>query len=307
MRRRILFFMISSRLFFSQWILCLALAGLSVFFFLCCSFPSSAAEDDPFAAYRSKGIIVAQASDMPPMSFVGPSGNPKGFIIDLWRKWSSETGVPVHFHLVEWAETLNAVREGKADVHGGLFYTVGKDRYLDYSTPFFLSRGVILAVGDSEVTDVRQLDRKKVGVIAKSFYDSLLREKFLTLKPYPVENMSQLIEVATKGEIEAVMGDYPTIMYQAGSMGKAKDFRVVEFIGEQQYRAAVVQGNQSLLAMIERGLERIDKEEREALFDRWIIGGHTIPRSWLVPTISISVVSLCLALLVPFIFDRFRR
>ncbi len=244
---------------------------------------------------------------MPPMSFVGPSGRPKGFIIDLWRKWSSETGVPVHFHLVEWAETLNAVREGKADVHGGLFYTAGRDRYLDYSSPFFVSRGVVLAVGDSAMTDISQLNGAKIGVIDKSFYDALLREKYPTLRPYPIENTTRLVEVAVNGEVEVVMGDYPTIMHQIGSMGKARSFKVIEFVADQHYRAAVAQGNQTLLNVIEKGLERIDEEERKVIFERWVIGGHTSSRSWLAPAIIISILSLGFALLVPFVFDRFRR
>lgn len=263
------------------------------------------AENDPFVAYR-KGIVVAQESNMPPMSFVAPSGRPKGFIIDLWRKWSSETGIPVRFHLVEWADTLKAVREGKADVHGGLFYTAGRDHYLDYSSPFFVSRGVVLAVGDLAITDVKQLSGTKVGVIEKSFYDALLREKYPALKPYPIENTTRLVEAAVNGEIKVVMGDYPTIMHQVGSMGKVKDFRVVEFVAEQQYRAAVAQGNEPLLAVIEKGLERIDEEERKDLFERWVIGGHVTSGSWLVPAIFISLLSLGLALLVPLVFDRFR-
>ncbi|WP_281761459.1 transporter substrate-binding domain-containing protein [Pseudodesulfovibrio nedwellii] len=294
-------------LFFYRWIFCSALAVVCLLAFLFCYPSSSVAEDDPFGAYRSKGIIVAQESDMPPMSFVGPSGRPKGFIIDLWRKWSSETGVPVHFHLVEWAETLNAVREGKADVHGGLFYTAGRDRYLDYSSPFFVSRGVVLVVNGSAITDISQLRGKNVGVIDKSFYDALLREKYPALKPYPIENTTRLVEAAVNGEVEVVMGDYPTVMHQIGSMGKVRFFRVIEFVSDQYYRAAVAQGNEVLLTMIEKGLERIDKEERKVLFERWVVGGHTPSRSWLASTIVISVLSLGLALLVPFVFDRFRR
>ncbi len=266
----------------------------------------SNASDELFAPYRENGIIVAQEAGMAPMSFKEVNGAAKGYVVDLWRKWSAETGIPVHFYLVDWADTLTAVRDGKADVHGGLFYTEERDKFLDYSLPFFPSKGGLFVKNGSSITDFSQLDGKPVGVIEKSFYDNYMQDAFPAMKPARIKTAAQLVEVAASGEVEAFLADYPTLMYQIGSMGKAKDFRVVQFVSEQEFRAAVAEGNDEILAVVEKGLTLIDQSERNILLDRWIIGEEKEKNSWLLPVIWISVFSLLIAVLVPFITSKFR-
>lgn len=266
----------------------------------------ASADDKLFDPYRQMGIVVAQESDMPPMSFLEVNGQPKGYLIDLWRKWSAETGVPVRFHLVDWADTLTAVRDGKADVHGGLFFTDERDAYLDYSSSFFPSKGGFFVSKDSDVKDIFDLEGKKVGVINKSFYDTYMKRVHPTFQPVRIQTTAELAEMASRGEIEAFLGDYPTIMYQIGTTGKSGAFKVVDFVTEQRFHAAVAEGNTQLLHMVEQGLALIDEDERSSIFKRWIIGEDERSMGWLLPAIFISVLSLLIALIVPFVFRRVR-
>lgn len=262
------------------------------------------AQSEIFEPYQKRGIVVAQESDMAPMSFRGPNGEPTGYIIDLWRKWSAETGVPVRFHLVDWVDTLSAVRDGQADVHGGLFYTPERDEYLDYTPAFFPSKGGLFVKVTSSASTPSDLDGRPVGVIAGSFYDNLIRRQYPLLKPVPIRTAAELVRVADKGEIDGFLADYPTLMYQIGSMGKAKDFKLVEVISEQEFRAAVVQGNDSMREMVEKGLRRIDQDERDALLNRWIIGDDVRQGDWLLPVIVICFTGLLLAIILPFFWGR---
>jgi len=238
---------------------------------------------------------------MPPMAFREVNGEPKGYIIDLWRKWSAETGVPVTFNLTNWANTLTIVKDGEADVHGGLFFTAERDKYLDYTLPFFPSKGALFVKVDSDVTSAEQLQGRPVGVIAKSFYNNLIGKQFPEMNPVPIPSSGKLVEAAANGEVDAFLADYPTLMYQIGSMGKIKEFKVVEYVSLQEFRAAVAEGDANLLAMIEEGLTLIDQDERDSIYNRWIIGETSQPREWLLPAVIFGFVGLLIAALLPVI------
>ena len=265
------------------------------------------AADDPFAPYRQRGIVVAQEADMAPMSFKGLNGEPKGYVIDLWRKWSAETGVPVHFHLMDWADTLTAVRDGKADVHGGLFFTVERDGYLDYTTAFFPSRGGLFVTDDSAVAGVDKLRGRRVGVVEGSFYHGYMTAELPDLVPVPIKTAVELAAAADRGEVDAFLADYPTLMHQLGAMGKTARFRVVEFFSEQEFRAAVAEGDFRTLGMVEAGLALIDEEERTYILNRWIVSEGPPTSGWLYPLTMASVAVLLLAIAAPFFFNRFPR
>lgn len=276
-----------------------------VFWLLLTALPTQA-EMNLFDPYRADGIVVAQEADMPPMSFTGPAGTPKGYIIDLWRKWSDETGIPVTFHLVDWADTLTAVKDGTAHVHGGLFYTEERDAYLDYSQSFFPSMGGFFVHKNRGIENVSALHGREVGVIKGSFYDSFIRTKYPDMKPYQANTSTDLVNASVMGKVDAFLADYPTLMYQVGAMGKARNFEVLELISEQTFRAAVAEGNENLLYVVDQGLSRISQDERDAIMNRWIVNEKEEESQWLVSAVIMSAITFCIALFITFAAGRFR-
>lgn len=225
----------------------------------------------------------------------------------LWRKWSAETGVPVSFYLVDWADTLTAVRDGKADVHGGLFFTAQRDEFLDYSMPFFPSYGGVYVKKGRGIREISQLNGRHVGVIESSFFDNYMELNYPEMKPVRYKTTLELAENAIRGDIAGFVGDYPTVMYQIGAMGKVDEFEVLDFSGTQWFRAAVAQGDTELLRMIESGLELVDQDERDYIFNRWVVGQPDNSSSWLVPAIFTTLACLLIVILVPFVVSRLRR
>lgn len=80
-------------------------------------------------------ITVAVGSDSVPFYFQGQDGQPQGLVVDLWKLWSQKTGVVVRFKVASFGDTLNLVRQGQADVHGGCFQSEQRAQYLDFVTP----------------------------------------------------------------------------------------------------------------------------------------------------------------------------
>ena len=82
-------------------------------------------------------IIVADDASYAPFAFLDADGKPAGITIDIWKLWSSKTGIPVEFQLTQWNEALDAVLTGKADAIGGLFKTEERQQKFDFTHSFF--------------------------------------------------------------------------------------------------------------------------------------------------------------------------
>ena len=130
----------------------------------------------PVAA--AERISVAYCIDCVPFHFKDDGGEPAGLIIDLWRLWSKKTGIEIDFRAASWDETLNMVRDGKADVHAGLFFNEERNRFLEYGAPLVETDTHFFTHRDLPAIDtVEGLAGHKVGVIAGDFVEGFLKER----------------------------------------------------------------------------------------------------------------------------------
>lgn len=216
--------------------------------------------------YRG-GVTVTHVDTMPPMSFFGLNGEPKGFVIDLWRKWSSETGVPVRFVLTDWANSLELVRSGEVDIHGGLFLTPNRLEYLDYTDGLFSIDTMLFTIKGRDINGMDDLGDRVVGVLKRGAAEELMQNQ------YPEVARKSFVDVQGLGigEVDAVVTDYPNLMFIGGSMGVVDTIVSVQRLEEERLRAGVAKGNEGLLELVRSGLQRIDDEERENILHRWFV------------------------------------
>jgi len=173
--------------------------------------------------------------------------------------------------------------------------------------PFFPTKGGLFVKKGSPIRSFSQLNGKRVGVISKSFFDNYVRKNLPEVESVPIKTSAELVIAADQGNVDAFVADYPTLMYQSGIMGKRNSFEVVEYAADQEYRAAIAEGNTPMLVMVESGLSLIDDSERQTILSRWIIGEDEDSMDWLMPVIFLTGCSVFIALLVPFLFSIQRR
>ncbi|NMU25415.1 transporter substrate-binding domain-containing protein, partial [Vibrio parahaemolyticus] len=79
---------------------------------------------------ESHSLIVANSKAWKPFSYLSPDGEPKGILIDFWKEYAANNQIDVQFLLLDWDASLQAVKEGKADFHGGLVYSPERAKYM---------------------------------------------------------------------------------------------------------------------------------------------------------------------------------
>ena len=181
------------------------------------SFASNAAEPGK--------ISVAYCIDCVPFHFQDKNGQPAGMIVDIWRLWSERTGTKVEFRAASWAETLQMIRDGRADAHAGLFFSDLRAEFLEYgssltetATHYFYAKKL------PTIDTIQGLAPYKVGVLAGDFVEGFLRRKLPKGTIVGFESYDAIMKALSDGNLQVFAADTPTGIFHLQRSGLGFDF-----------------------------------------------------------------------------------
>lgn len=252
--------------------------------------------------YRA-GVVIAGGEKMPPMAFIGLNGEPKGYLVDFWNKWSRETGVPVLFQLGNWNEALEKVKSGKADIHIGLFDIEARRPFLDFSTGIYPVSLVLVVPRESAVRSLSDMGGMRLAVMAKGAGVFKIAKEYpdIVLEKYPTAEA--LIDDFVSGKAEGMVTEMHNIFYHLGRLDRLADFEQREVVLSRQLHAGVKKGNAELLDLINRGFLQIDDMERERIMDTWYVADSSISGSLKIGAALVGCVFV-IGVLVLFLSGR---
>lgn len=228
----------------------------------------------PFAQMQlPEKVVIASSAGSAPFQFVDEKGQSVGLINDLWHLWSQKTGIEVEFKSVSWSDTLKMVRDGRADIHAGLFYNDERETYLDYATAlhksdthFFFHNSIF---GLQKLEDLIGF---KIGIIHGDFAVDYIKRELpgATLSLYA--DNAALFDAAEKGEVRVFIKDTPIALYHMSGRNIFHEFKYHPHrpLYSNMFYAAVKEGNYDLIKIINKGMEAITKEERAAIARKWM-------------------------------------
>ena len=216
-------------------------------------------------------IIVADDASYAPFAFLDADGKPAGITIDIWKLWSSKTGIPVEFQLTQWNEALDAVLTGKADAIGGLFKTEERQQKFDFTHSFFtISTSVFFHQQIHGIRGIEDLHGFPIGVVGGDSAEELIRQYHpkTLLMPYP--GMEDLIKAAVSGEVKVFVADSEVARFYLAKHDQQGIIREsTQPVAANALHAAVTKGNLATLAAIQDGFNRITAKEIEGILAFW--------------------------------------
>lgn len=206
--------------------------------------------------------------DYRPFFFKGGKGNLRGIFVDFWRLWSKKTGIPVTFSLADWQDTIQQVRDGRADINAGVFHHPRRENVLDFSQPFFnIPAHIFHRPGIRPSPD--SLKDFRTGAVKGEFSTHYLESR-LSTTPVLYSSHEQMIIRALKGEIDAFIMESPVALsYLAKHNAVDRLAMLPAPVYTQPFRGGVKAGNQQLLSQINRGMDRISQPEMNRILDNW--------------------------------------
>ncbi len=239
--------------------------------------------------WADKPLVVVHSDNTPPLSSMGLNKEPKGLVIDYWRAWSAKNGIPVTFVLTDWPGTLQMIRDGKADVHGGLYFNEERDEFLDFASPFFEMEAALFVRKGLGIQYVAGLGNRPVGVLEKGFSEFYLRKNYPELNLLPFKTSRHMAQAAVGGDVDALLTEYTTLIHQLGAVAKVDDFIPLKTLYAHSLRPAVAAGNEELLNIIEEGEAKLSSRDFERIFSRWTVA-KPLFNSWVLPAVGLGAL-----------------
>ena len=207
----------------------------------------------------------------PPFTKVTTSGLAAGLLIDLWRLWSRKTGHKIDFLFGDLSETLEMVRQGKADIHAGLALDEGMQPTLSFSQPLFSVRSALALKRENPADNLAHLAGKRVGVTTDFPRGNLLRAEHPKITTHIYDSYRPLLAAVHRGNIDAACDLEATLRAVVDDMDLQGELRVSPPLKPLVHLCAAMLGRRpQLLALINQGLASITPDEKRSLEIRWL-------------------------------------
>ncbi|MCU7993376.1 transporter substrate-binding domain-containing protein [Shewanella glacialipiscicola] len=218
-------------------------------------------------------LVIVMGEDSFPYQYVDNDGEPTGLLVDLWKEWAKQTQTHVVFVARHWHESLEQLRQHKAQVHIGMGKTQERAQEFDFAEPL-ADVGTFLYLHKSlqGKKSIKELIPFQVGIVVASSHEVELHriEPQLVFKRY--ESREALLAGVAAGEI----------MVFAGLEGYLKDPASSQVIGANfpntmriqiktmQLAPAVTKGNTALVNKINTGFALLKADFIQQTERRWL-------------------------------------
>ena len=171
----------------------------------------------------------------------------------------------------DWEESLKFAKERKCDILSLAMPTPERKKYMDFSKPYLVAPLVLATKTDKFfVTDIKEILKEKIGVVKGYSFGELLKLEYPTIRLVEVQSVEDGLEKVAKGEIYGFLDSLITIGYVI-----QKEYLNVLKIGGKipqsfELGFAVRNDEPVLLAILEKALENIDENTRQAITNKWV-------------------------------------
>ena len=210
-----------------------------------------------------------------PLKFEDADSRPAGLLPDLWRLWAQKAGRKILFVKAEsFEESLQLIKDGKGDLHAGLFKTPEREEFLDYSEPLLALDYYIFT--HPSVHPIKTLEKTSgfiVGVQKGGYTEQFVRAKVPGDRIAVYDRFQDLFRAALEGEIRVFVATELSLLYYLKENFQTNIFEYDRDrpLYSQVYCSATKKGNPALIHQVNDGIKAIGSQERKQLEDKWIV------------------------------------
>jgi len=216
------------------------------------------------------GEPLTVGSDIPYPPFEqGKAGNYTGFDIELMEAIGEKIGRKAEFQDTSFETIFRDVAQGKFEaVVSAATIKPEREKAVDFSNPYYLSEQAVLVEEGSEIKSLQELDGKTVAAQQGTTGLELAKEELGDSEIRPFPEGPDAVNALKAGTVEAVIIDAPVAQ---NAVEKSGGVEIAEKVPtEEEYGIAVAQGDEELLAEINKGLEEVmDDGTYKKIYEKW--------------------------------------
>ncbi|MBF0343486.1 MAG: sensor domain-containing diguanylate cyclase [Nitrospirae bacterium] len=249
---------------------------------------------------NGKTIVFTQPSSSPPFAYSDEAGQPRGIVIDYWNLWALRNNIKIQFVLEEFQDSLQKVKDGKAEVIAGILQSEEREKYLEFSDGFIDLKICLYVPQGIETKKLQDLKSLSIAIIRGHAAIDYIKNSYPHFNIVLFNNYEEMFKSLSDNETVFV-SDYYTAkhyMTQNGSLGK---YKFVKTLFNGSLRAAVRRGNTDMLALINDGMQKIDRGDIEKIYNAWFDHSPKFP-DWLSKLVVGAGFSALILGLLSYIF-----
>ncbi|MDH7510089.1 MAG: transporter substrate-binding domain-containing protein [Methanolinea sp.] len=215
--------------------------------------------------------VIGVDTDYRPFTYRDGQGNITGFDIEAARWIAARKGFDPVFVDVSWDDIIPALEQGKIDmIYSGMTVTPEREGRVDFTRPYYVvNQSVAARTGSNVSMQDFHAGRLRVGAQAGSTGAAWVAENLVRAGLMPAENLvlypgvPSLAAGLERGEVQAIIGDAPSIRLMAGE----KSFTLIGGVPTgERYAIAVRKGDTRTREMMDDGLSQLMKDPSWNLF-----------------------------------------
>ncbi|MBF0144387.1 MAG: transporter substrate-binding domain-containing protein, partial [Magnetococcales bacterium] len=217
-------------------------------------------------------------TELPPYVLPDEGGEPVGALVDLWRQWSRDVGLPVRFALVSWEEAVARVATGRADILAGFHHPVESMPQLEViASQQLLPVDLFYRIEAGEFRSLDSLVGRRVGMAIQDPGAVQLVSSRQGIVPVRFSYAEQVVDATLAGEIDAFVMDRATALYyleRRGATGRLA--RASKPVASRPLYAAVSRHGSAIGDSFRNGELLLPGGDWEAIREGWVLG-HVTP------------------------------
>lgn len=243
------------------------------------------------AEFQGKELRLTYA-EYRPLYYIDDAGAPAGMLVDFWNLWSERVGIPITFITVTLSESVEQVVQGKSHINPGMYYTAGRDAYLDFSDAYLQRPSHIYYLSNEtpKLERLADLAGKRVACVEGDYYVEFIAKNQPRAEIVLYESFKEQLAAILSGAADACLMEVPTAQVYMRELRAENRIRASEEpVCRNAYLAAVREGDVQLLDLVNTGLRAITTEEKERIFSSWMREGKASEEIVQIEEVTIAV------------------
>ena len=229
---------------------------------------------------ESGKIRIGYRESLPPMSFLGPDGQPAGYSLDICRLIAGEvertigSAVAVEYVAVTSENRFEALNDNRIDILcGATTKTISRGEIVDFTQLIFTTGAAFMTLKDTQL--MNQFDGKKIGVskgtTTAETLANLLRETQAKAELVPMGSSAEALAALDKGDIDAMAADQVVLIGLALTSGHPTNYSFLPDLFSYEPLALAVRRNDADFRLVaDRVIAELYRTQKILpIYDRW--------------------------------------
>ncbi len=231
--------------------------------------------DETSGEGEKKVLVMGTSADYPPFEYIDTEVGEEiiGFDVDLAKAITEELGYELKIQDMDFGSLITAMKSGNIDlILAGMTPTEDRAQQVDFTDIYYTANHMIVSLKDSNITSLKDLEGKTVGVQMGSIqYDKaeeIAEEVNITIENR--DRIPQIVQDLKTGRFDAAIIE-DTVM--KGFMEKDADLTGFTLESDEEGSAIALPKGSELTEEFNRVLKEMEENgEMEELINKWFGG-----------------------------------